>query len=147
MDALLNSLLHLGQVYSQMGQTENAIDTLENTLALIDCFFQKEDILPPVHQRERGDLYKILAELYLKKGDADAALSYLSKMADYDLLVYEKLKRDTVCRSPLLWDTEKFFYQKPIDRHSRLRAKLEDKSFSSLFDTEGYRALLEKANK
>lgn len=144
LDALLNILLHLGQAYDRMGQTENAIDALENALLLIDCLFKNEDAPPPVHQREQGDLYKILAQLYLKKGDAGAALSYLSKMVDYDLFVYEKLQKDTVCRSPLFHDTEKFFYQKPIDRHSRLRAKLEDACFSSLFETEGYRVLLAK---
>lgn len=145
LDALFNIILNLSRAYELQGRTEDAIQSLQNALALIDTLFGKEDVLPPLHLREKGDLYHELAKLYAKKGQKELSLSYLTKMVTYDTEVYAKMSADMKLNTPLLSGIDHRLYRKPIDRSLLLQDKLADPCFSSLFEEERYQKLLEMA--
>ena len=145
LQALMNIVLRLSQAYSTLEKNKDAVKTLETALGLINCIFKEEDVLPPIHHREQGDLYKVLAEIYLKDGNTDMALHYLKKMADYDTMEYEKISINTPMCSPLFKSIPHGLYRKRIDCHQNLIAKLTDECFESLTDNEQYKQLLKTA--
>ncbi len=142
LEGMLHILTQLGQTYALLGNYKDAAETLETALELIECIFGKDEIMPPVHHREKGDLYMLLTDIYLKDGNREMALSYLEKMVDYDKNVYAKIDKDTKTKSPLLRALSHEFYRKRIDRHENLIAKLTDKRFDSLKDDARYKQLL-----
>ena len=142
LEGLLNILTRLGQTYTLLENYEDAAETLETALALIECIFAKDEIKPPIHYRGKGDLYMLLADLYLKKGDRGTAIFYLEKMVEYDTVTYEKIGADTETASPLLRARAHEFYIKRIDRYKNLISKLTDERFDSLKDEQRYQKLL-----
>lgn len=142
LEGLLNILTRLGQTYSLLGNYCDAAETLETALALIECIFANDMIKPPIHHREQGDLYMLLADVYLKSGERDTALSYLAKMVEYDTGMYERIDADTKSSSPLLRARSHEFYIKRIDRHENLLAKLTDERFKELKEDTEYKKLL-----
>ena len=145
LEGLLNILTRLGQTYTLLGNYNDAAETLENALSLIECIFTGDEIKPPIHHREEGDLYMLLADIYLKKGDRSTAISYLEKMTEYDTVTYEKINADTNTVSPLLRARAHEFYIKRIDRYENLHEKLTDECFAELKEDARYRALLKSA--
>ncbi len=145
LQALLNIVLRLSQAYSTLEKNKDAAKTLETALELIKCIFKDEDVLPPIHHREKGDLYKILAEIYMKDGNTDMALHYLKKMVEYDTNEYEKIDSNTPMHSPLLKSIPHGLYRKRIDCHQTLITKLTDECFVTLADHEQYKQLMEAA--
>lgn len=142
LEGLLNILTRLGQTYALLENYEDATETLETALALIECIFAGDEIKPPLHHREEGDIYMLLADIYLKRGDRGTAISYIEKMVDYDTVTYEKIDPDTKTISPLLRARAHEFYIKRIDRYENLIAKLTDERFDSLKDEQRYQQLL-----
>ena len=145
LEGLLNILTRLGQTYTLLGNYADAAGTLETALSLIECIFAGDEIKPPVHHREGGDLYMLLADISLKSGDREKALSYLAKMADYDTGMYERITEETKTDSPLLKVRAHEFYRKRIDRYEPLYAKLTDKRFAELKEDARYCELLKRA--
>jgi len=142
LEGLLNILTRLGQTYVLLENYEDAAETLETALRLIECIFAGDEIKPPIHYREEGDLYMLLADIYLKKGDHGTAISYLEKMVEYDTVTYEKIGADTKTVSSLLRARAHAFYIKRIDRYKTLISKLTDGRFDSLKDEQRYQKLL-----
>ena len=145
LEAMLNILTRLGQSYALMENYKDAAETLETALDLIERIFKNDEIKPPIHHREAGDLYMLVADLYLQNGERDTALSFLEKMVAYDTDMYEKVDADTKSVSPLLRALSHEFYHKRIDRYKNLLTKLTDKRFDALKDDARYRELLADA--
>lgn len=142
LESMLNILTRLSNTYVIQEKYKDAAQTLETALELIGDIFKDEEVMPPIHHRERGDLYMLLAEIYLKAGDRDTALQYLEKMVDYDTQEYEKINNHTHTRSPLLNAVPHGLYRKRIDRHRNLIVKLTDKRFDPLKTDARYQRLL-----
>ena len=142
LEGMLNIATKLAKCYMMQGKYKEAANTLETSLELIQCIFRENEIMPPIHHREHGDLYMILAEIYLKSGDREKALFYLKKMVEYDLYEYELIDEKTPTESPLLNLISHGFYRKRIDRHQNLVTKLTDSRFNSLHSTEQYKQLI-----
>ena len=146
-EAMLNNTTQLAAAFLKTDQFKDAIKTLETELALIKCLFVDDDILPPIHYREHGDLYMLLAEAYLCDGNREMAVLNLKNMVDYDLIEYEKIKDTSETNSPLLRAKSHEFYIKRIDRYSQTAVKLKDKCFAELYDDEIYQRLINRVNK
>ncbi len=144
-EAMLDDIVDLSDCYDAMGNTEDAIFVLEQALAPIDNLAGSNEIHPHLHYRERGDLYALLARLYLKSGNADAALEQLTKMVAYDITA-ATAKTDTALSSPLIRDVTRNFYWSPPHAGERLRKKLNDPAFAPLHNHPQFKELLEKAN-
>ena len=145
-EAMLNNTTQLAVTFLKTEQLKEAIKALETELTLIQCLFVDDEILPPIHYREQGDLYMLLAEAYLRDGDRERALESLGKMVDYDLNEYSKITETTETNSPLLRAKAHEFYIKRIDRYSQTATKLTDKRFEKLYDDERYKQLIIRVN-
>ncbi len=145
LEAMLNNLTHLYETYMELEQYNDAAEVLEYAVKLIDITAGDEEVLPPMHWREDGDIYKLLAEVYVKLGRTDDALAYLGKMVDYDVDVCALFREDMKMKNPLLRDVNHKYYRVYIDRFQKLREKLTDRCFDSLRGNPVYEELLEKA--
>ena len=144
LEGMLNITTCLAKSYMLQEKYKDAAKTLETSLELIQCIFKDNEILPPIHHREQGDMYMLLAEIYLKNGNSEKALSYLEKMVDYDLNDYTEIDGNTITKTPLLNSIPHGLYHKRIDRHHNLITKLTDVRFDSLKTNERYQKMLEK---
>ena len=142
LEGMLNITTKLAKSYMLQEKYGDAARTLETSLDLIQCTFKGDEIMPPIHHREHGDLYMILAEIYLKIGDTEKALFYLGKMVKYDLYDYDSINDNTATKSPLLNSIPHGLYRKRIDRHQNLVTKLTDSRFNVLKNNEKYQKLL-----
>ncbi|MBQ8395365.1 MAG: tetratricopeptide repeat protein, partial [Oscillospiraceae bacterium] len=147
LEGMLNITARLAKSYMLQEKYKDAAKTLETSLELIQCIFKDNEVMPPIHHREHGDLYMLLAESYLKDDDTDKALLYLEKMVDYDLNDYATIDSNTPTKSPLLNLIPHGLYRKCIDRHRDLMIKLTDSRFDSLKVNNGYQKLVERASK
>ena len=125
---------------------EDAVNTIETSLEIIDCIFKDDEITPPIHYRDRDDLYMIIAEIYLKNNKTEKAIFYLEKMVDYDLNNYTKIDGNMQTASPLLNSIPHDLYKKRIDRYQKLATKLTDPRFESLKTNERYQKLINSVN-
>ena len=146
LEGMLRITTRLAKSYMLQEKYSDAASTVETSLELIQCIFKDNNIMPPIHHREHGDLYALLAEIYLKDGNSDKALSYLEKMVDYDLNDYATIDGNTQTKSPLLNSIPHGLYHKRIDRHQNLVTKLTDPRFESLKTNERYQMLINLVN-
>ena len=145
LEGALNILTRLSKIYDTQGKYNEATTTIETMLDFILCIFKDGNVMPPLHYREQGDLYMMLAEIYLKTGNVDKVLYYLEKMVDYDINDYEKIDGKTYADSPLLHFVLHDVYCKRIDRRRELIEKLTDQRFAILNENQKYKKLVEKA--
>ncbi len=146
LEATLNTLVELSRTYMELNQPNDAAEVLEYAVKLIDITAGNEEILPPIHWREGGDLYKLLAEVYMNSGRTDDALAYLEKMVTYDVDTCALFREDMKLKTPLLRDVKDYnYYREPVDQFERLHDKLTDGCFDSLRGNPAYEKLLEKA--
>ncbi len=146
LEAMLNNLTHLYETYMELEQYNDAAEVLEYAVKLIDITAEDEEVLPHMHWRESGDIYKLLAEVYVKLGRFDDALAYLGKMVTYDVETCKLFRDDMKMKTPLLRDVKDYnCYRVNIDRFQELHDKLTDKCFDSLRGNPVYEGLLEKA--
>ncbi len=146
LEGMLSINTKLAKSYMLQEKYTDAARTVEVSFELIQCIFKEDKIMPPIHHRELEDLFALLAEIYLKDGDFDKALSCLEKMVDYDLNDYEAIDNNTQTKSPLLNSIQHGLYQKRLDRHKNLVAKLTDVRFDALKTNERYQKLVETVN-
>ena len=146
LEGMLNINTRLAKSYILQEKYKDAASTLETSLELIQCIFKDNEVMPPIHHREHGDLYALLAEIYLKDENFDRALSYLEKMVDYDLKDYATIDDKTQTKSPLLNSIPHGLYRKRIDRHQNLITKLTDARFEALKANERYQKLINWVN-
>ena len=142
LEGMLNITVRLAKSYMLQEKYKDAASVLEASLDLIGCIFKDNEVSPPVHHREHGDLYALLAEIYLKDGNPDAAISYLEKMVNYDLNDYKTIDCNTKTKTPLLNLIPHGLYRQRVDRHRNLLTKLTDPRFTSLRTNERYQRLI-----
>jgi len=146
LEGMLNITTNLAKSYMLQEKYKDAANTVEISLELIQCIFKDNKVLPPIHHREHGDLYALLAEIYLKDEDPDKALAYLEKMVEYDLKDYSTIDSNTQTKSPLLNSIPHGLYRKRIDRHQNLVTKLTNARFDALIGNERYQKLIDLVN-
>ncbi len=146
LEGMLNITTRLAKSYVLQERYKDAASTLETSIELIECIFKDNEVMPPLHHREQGDLYMLLAEIYLMDDNLDKALSYLEKMVNYDLNDYALIDGNTSTKTPLLNSIPHGLYRKRIDRHRNLITKLTDTRFDSLKMNERYRKMVELIN-
>lgn len=146
LEGMLDINTRLAKSYMLQEKYKDAASTLETSLELVQCIFKDNAVMPPIHHRENGDLYMLLAEVYLKDGKPDKALFYLEKMVDYDLNDYATIDRNTPTNSPLLHSIPHGLYRKRIDRHQNLVTKLTAPCFEPLKTNERYQKLIDLIN-
>ncbi len=142
LEAMLNILVRLAQTYSTLEKYEDTAKTLEYALKLIDITVGDEDVIPPLHYREHGNIYILLAEAYLKCGDESSALTCLEKSVAYDTEECEKFSRKPKINSSLLRDVRYDFYRLYWDRLHPTAEILKDERFASLKDDPRYKKLI-----
>ena len=142
LEGMLNINTKLAKSYMLQEKYKDAAATLETSLEMIQCIFKDNEVLPPIHYREYGDLHMLLAEIYLKDGNTDKALSQLEKMVDYDLNDCAAMDGNTPTKSPLLNLIPHGLYRQRMDRHQYLVTKITDPRFDSLKMNERYQKLV-----
>ena len=146
LEGMLNINTRLAKSYMLQEKYKDAASTLETALEWIQCIFKDNAVMPPMHHREHGDLYALLAEIYLKDGNPDKALFYLERMVDYDLNDYATIDDNTQTKSPLLHSIPHGLYRKRMDRYQNLVTKLTAPCFEPLKTNERYQKLIDLAN-
>ncbi len=144
-EGTLRSVTRLAEAFVASGEYKSAEKTIETTFEIIDCIFNEDEIKPPLHYRDSGDLYLLLAEAYLKDGDREKALDSLERMVNYDTVDYQKIGSDTRTSSPLLGAVSHDFYIKRIDRYNYLTSKLNNNRFDELKNYKRFLTLLQRA--
>lgn len=147
LESMLDILVQLAQTYSVLQSYKDAAQTLEYALKLIDITVGKEEVIPPMHYREKGNINILLAEAYMKSGDEDAALDCLERSAEYDKRECEKFSRNPKISSPLLRDVGYDFYRIYLDRTHSTRDALKDERFALLKNDPRYIKLVEKISR
>ena len=120
---------------------------MTDALSFIEVVCGKEEIAPTLHNRERGDIYALLAEVYLKENNTEEALNALKKMVDHDLSVRTKYESGMKLRTPMLCDTDNVYYDVWSDVKSTLLAKLANPAFDVLKGNADFSKLIEAVGK
>lgn len=144
LEGLLDISTQLALSYAQQKEYADAAITLETSLELIQCIFKDSQVMPALHYRERGDLYMLLAEVYMRVGNIDKALSYLEKMIDYDLNIYPRIDSNAQAASPFFRAIPREVFRFGINSRENLIAKLTDSRFDALKSSSRYQNLLEQ---
>ena len=147
LEGMLRITTRLAKSYMLQEKYKDAAITVETSLELINCFFKDDKVVPPIHYRDRDDLYMLLAKIYIKDGNLDNAITYLEKMVDYDLNDYFTINSNTQTKSPLLRSFSRELYRKRVDRYQDLSVKLTDQCFESLRANERYQKLIDLIKK
>ena len=143
-EGILKSAARLAEAFADSGAYKSAEKVIETAFEMIGCIFKDDAVKPPIHYRDRGDMYLLLAEAYLKDGDREKALDSLERMVDYDTIEYPQIGEDTRTVSPLLGAVSHEFYIKRIDRYNELSSKLNDGRFDELKNDERFLMLLRR---
>lgn len=145
LDAALDNMNAIAHCYYRLGRSADMRFVLNKMLALIDLFFDDEPAVPPLHCRERGDIYALLSQLSLKEGDRENALRALESMVDFDLCERAKYHGQSV-KTPLFRDAACNLLSPDPNSKANLSAKLRCAPFLQLQDEPRYLALLERAD-
>ncbi len=144
-EALIDSTVALSACYETLENTADALFVLETVSASLESATCNEDPRPHFHYRERGDIFALLARLYLKVGDSDKALNALTKMVDFDCSVAHAHPIGKRLKSPFLNDVDHNLLWLPGDIGAKLRQKLSDPAFEPLHDHPAFLELSVKA--
>lgn len=142
-EAFLDDLVSLAISYHHLKDYRNTEYTLMQSLSIIDLICKDEEIIPRFHCRERGDIYSLLAILYLEQNRTDDALSMIEKMAEYDTKVLPKFVPGQKMNTPLLCDAERNFYWTSGKYKEKLLLKLSNPMFDRLREHERFINIVE----
>ena len=131
-EAILDDVVEMGCCHYHLGDYNNAEYVFMQALAMIDLVCKDEDVVPHFHYRERGDIYSLLAEIYLKQNRPDDALNTLEKLVYYDLHELAKFKSGKKMNTPLLSDVDHDFYWIYGNYKEKLLLKLKNPAFEIL---------------
>ena len=130
LEAMLDNITQLGCCYLQLEKYDDALKMFQSVFSLIETFFDGEELLPPLHCRERGDVHTLIAQTYLNMNDTENAFLWIKKMVDYDLNIRSKFENDMLVKTPFLRDVGFTFYWTHYDAKRKSLEKLN----SSIFD-------------
>ena len=143
-EAMIDDAVSIAMSYHHLKDYKSCEYALTQALSIINLITKDEEITPQLHYRERGDIYFLLAVLYLEQERIDDAFSMIEKMVKYDLEVVPKFQYGKRLKSPLLCDVEHKFYGITGSIKERLLIKLNDKAFDSIKEDEKFAAIIEK---
>ncbi|MBQ3028368.1 MAG: helix-turn-helix transcriptional regulator [Lachnospiraceae bacterium] len=144
-EAMLDNIVQMGCCYRELKDYEKAECVYRRALALIQLVCKEETVKPHLHYRERGDIYSLLAELYLEQGRKADALETLKQMVDYDACELAKHEPGSSMSTPLLNEVEYDFYWSYGQTKEKLLLKLQNPAFEELKDDERFVALCKRA--
>lgn len=146
--AILDLLIHLSKTYEHREQDSAAVEILEYAVDLIELTVKGEASIPPLHYLEAGDVYRLLAEGYLRLGREEEALARLERMVRYDLEEIQAFAKRPQWSSPLLRDVHlRYFFPVPSNPAQRLRTKLTSPGLSALWEHPRYRAWIDEVDR
>lgn len=137
-EAILDDIVGLGNCYYQLEDYKDARNTFTFALELIKLICSKEDVKPSLHYREQGDIYSLLAKVYLKEGKAKEALKSLKKMINHDISECSKYKSDMKMHTPLLRNTTNNYYAECPNIKQKLLDKLNDTAFDEIKENDDF---------
>lgn len=143
-EAMIDDAVSIAMSYHHLKDYKSCEYALTQALSIINLITKDEEITPQLHYRERGDIYFLLAVLYLEQERIDDAFSMIEKMVKYDLEVVPRFQYGKRLKSPLLCDVEHKFYGLTGSIKERLLIKLNDKAFDSIKEDEKFAAIIEK---
>ena len=143
-EAMLDDLMSIAVSYHHLGDYKNTEYTFLRMLDIINVIFKDEEIMPRVHCRERGDIYFLLAALYLEQNRNEDALRMLEQMVEYDTKVLPKFVPGKRLNTPLLCNAERNFYWTAGEWKEKLLIKLNNPAFHSLKENKRFSDILDK---
>ena len=143
-EAMLDDLMSIAVSYHYLGEYKNTEYTFLRILDIINIIFKDEEIMPRVHCRERGDIYFLLAVLYLEQNREEEALQMLERMVEYDTKVLPRFVSGQRLNSPLLCNSERNFYWTAGEWKEKLLRKLNNPAFNTLKENEKFCSMLDK---
>ena len=142
LEAMLDDMVAIGCSYYQLEKYEKAEYTFKQALEMIALIFKDEAELPRLHKRERGDIYSLLAEIYIKQNKKDDALSALTKMVEFDTRDLPHYLSGKKLKTALLCDVDHNFYWNYANYKEIVLGKLKNPSFDSLKDDPRFLRLI-----
>ena len=109
-EAMIDDLVAIAVSYHHLKCYQNTEYALMQALSIIELICKDEEIVPCFHCRERGDIYFLLAMLYLDMNRTEDALSMIEKMVEYDTKVLPEFISNKKLNTPLLCDVQRNFY-------------------------------------
>lgn len=144
LEAMMDDLMLIAVSYRLLGDYENAEYTFLKILDIINIIFKDEEIMPRIHCREYGDIYFLLAALYLGQNREEDAMRMVEKMVEYDTKVLPRFVPGQSLHSPLLCNSERNFYWTAGEWKEKLLLKLKNPALDSLKENEKFCSLLDK---
>ncbi len=132
LEALLDDYLSISESYHRLEEYDKVESVLLQALDIIALICQEENIVPRFHQRERGDIYSLLAVLYMEQNRTKDALRALEKMVEYDTKVLSRFVSGEHLKTPLLCRAEWDFFEPISGGREKLLLKLNHPIFDKL---------------
>ena len=145
-EAMLDDMVDMGRCYYRLGDYPNAEYVFIQALEMIKLVCKEEDVIPHFHYRERGDIYALLSEVYLKQARLDDALIALEKMVDYDMYELAKYTSGKKMSTPLLCGVDHDFYGICGNYKEKLLLKLENPAFEILKTDDRFIGIIKKVS-
>ncbi|MEA4831249.1 MAG: hypothetical protein VB118_01375 [Oscillospiraceae bacterium] len=150
LESMLDNMALSGRALVMCGKYADAIMVYTSAFSLIKSVFGDEKYIPPVHERESGDMYVLIAKACIKSGDKSSAILYLKRMVNYDLETRVHFTDDIQVRMPLLHQVPFItYYKNATSRKGHLEiliSKLQDSAFDCLKDDEKLKRLIERVS-
>lgn len=143
-EAMLDDLMSIAVSYHYLGEYQNTEYTFLRMLDIINIIFKEEEIMPRVHCRERGDIYFLLAVLYLEQNREEDAMRMIERMVEYDTEVLPRFVSGKRPNTPLLCNSERNFYWTAGEWKDELLIKLNNPAFNGLKENEKFCSILDK---
>ncbi|MBE6895873.1 MAG: helix-turn-helix domain-containing protein [Ruminococcaceae bacterium] len=143
---MIDDIVNIGLCYFRLEEYEKAEFAYCQALDFIKLICQKEDSFLFFHFREKGDIYSLLAEVYLKQGRVDDALITLEKMVNCDVNIIQTFVLEKSMVSPLLCEVGPNFYVKYRKYKGWLLNKLKNPAFDEIRSDERFVKLQTKAS-
>lgn len=150
LESILDTMTMLGSSYKELKRFDEAIAVLETALQMIVLIAGNTEILPALHYRNNGDdIYVLLAETALEKGNTEAAFEYLKTLVEYDTKMRPHFRNGMKPDTPLLRDLPSHYFRRyypsMLDNAKRLQEKLSRSSFDPIRNDPGFQALWERS--
>ncbi len=145
---LLDALYDAGDNALATGEAGKALEAAETALRIIPVLCGREDHLPALHLRERGDFFGLLARARAVLGDGEGALRALADMVDRRLALLSG--DEQAVETALLITVPNSFHTSPegkLYHRARLLRELGRPELKVLLDTPAGAALREKAER
>lgn len=146
MESSIDDIIDIAKAYELKNEPKKAILYYSSVLDFIKFFFKDEELLPPLHVRDRADVYHELAKNYLKVNDQNNAIQYLQMMVDYDVNIRSKFYDYKKPNSIFFNIVKHTFYYKHNLIKQKLLEKVNDINLSSLKDNDSFLDLLKIVN-